>query len=126
MSTATAAYTEASRTIQNSPSRVDWKKAVLAGIVGTLIFDFLGLISDRQLFWRTRTVGLQTNRRRRLPIGVLTHYGNGVVIAVIYAGLGWVALGKPLDANANLHHRSNRFGRLALYDAFARSPAYLG
>ena len=65
--------------------KINWKTTILAGILGTIVFDLVGLILTGKFF------GLPTLLGSKLGVGVLggvaAHYGNGVIIAVIYAAI---------------------------------------
>lgn len=64
---------------------VSWKRAILAGLAGTVIFDVLGLVLGGQ-WWDVP--GL-LSMKLGVPFvgGVLAHYTNGAILAVIYAAL---------------------------------------
>lgn len=64
--------------------RIDWRKAVLAGLAGTLAFDLAGLILGRG--WDIPQL-LGAKLGAGLAGGVLAHYINGILIAAIYAGV---------------------------------------
>jgi hypothetical protein len=56
-----------------------------SGLVGTVVFDFVGLLltgkwSTPMMFGAKLGVGLAG--------GVLAHYSNGVILAIIFAGVG--------------------------------------
>jgi hypothetical protein len=65
--------------------QIDWKRAILAGLAGTVIFDVLGLLLGSQ-WWDIP--GL-LSMKLGIPFvgGVLAHYANGAILAVIYAAL---------------------------------------
>lgn len=65
--------------------KINWIKAGLAGIIGTLLFDIVGLLFTGT-WWDipgvlAQAVGLP------FPIALLMHYGNGIALAAIYAAL---------------------------------------
>jgi hypothetical protein len=64
--------------------RIDWQRAILAGIIGTVVFDVLGLVLTGQ--W-----GVPMLLGSRLGVGriggAVAHYTNGVLLAIIYAGV---------------------------------------
>lgn len=65
--------------------KINWIKATLAGVIGTVLFDIVGLIFTGT-WWDipgvlSQAIGLP------LPIALLMHYGNGVALAAIYAAL---------------------------------------
>ncbi|MDV6013623.1 DUF2938 domain-containing protein [Haloechinothrix sp. LS1_15] len=65
--------------------RIRFGKAVLAGLVGTLVFDIAGLLMKRE-WWDTPAM-LGTNLDLGLAGGVPAHYAIGIVLAIIYAGI---------------------------------------
>ncbi|HET8679869.1 MAG TPA: hypothetical protein VFM39_07085 [bacterium] len=75
--------------------QINWKRAIVAGIVGTVAFDVLGLILTGQWWDLPALLGMKTGLG--FLGGLVGHYANGVVLAVIYAALapslwgsGWV------------------------------------
>ncbi len=65
--------------------KINWKKAILAGVIGTLLFDLTGFLFTGT-WWDipgvlAQAVGVP------FPVALLMHYGNGVALAAIYAGL---------------------------------------
>lgn len=65
--------------------KIDWKRAILAGLVGTVIFDVLGLVMAGQ--WWDIPGLLSMKLGAPFVGGVLAHYGNGAILAIIYAAL---------------------------------------
>lgn len=65
--------------------RINWTRAILAGIVGTLVFDVLGLLLSGQ-WWNVPGL-LSMKLGAPLAVGVAAHYANGAILAIIYAGL---------------------------------------
>jgi hypothetical protein len=59
--------------------------AAIAGIIGTVVFDMIGLIAMGQ--WWDIPVLLGEKIGGGIMMGVLFHYGNGILLAVIFAGL---------------------------------------
>ena len=83
------------RNAQPATSRVDWPRAALAGLAGTIVFDLLGLALSRQWWDIPALLGARTGTG--LAGGLAAHYANGVILAVVYAALapslwgpGWV------------------------------------
>lgn len=68
-----------------TPMPIQWKRAVLAGLAGTLVFDLLGLLMTGQ-WWDVPGL-LGTKLGTALAGGVVAHYANGVILAIIYTGL---------------------------------------
>lgn len=64
---------------------IDWKRAVLAGLAGTVVFDVLGLLMTGR--WNVPMM-LGAKLGVGLAGGAIAHYGNGVILAIIYAGVG--------------------------------------
>lgn len=64
---------------------IDWMRAAMAGVVGTAAFDLLGLLANGK--WSTPAM---LAAKLELPFvgGVAAHYGNGVLLAIIFAGVG--------------------------------------
>jgi hypothetical protein len=74
---------------------INWKRAVLAGIAGTLVFDLFGLLVIGQWWDVPELLGAKMGLG--LAAGVVGHFANGILLAVIYAaispslwGPGWV------------------------------------
>lgn len=68
-----------------APARIDWGRAILAGLAGTVAFDLLGLLANGK--WSTPAM---LAGKLGLPFvgGVAAHYGNGVLLAIVFAGVG--------------------------------------
>ena len=64
---------------------IRWKRAALAGLLGTVVFDLIGVLSNGQ--WSTPAM---LAGKLGLPFvgGVAAHYGNGILLAIIFAGVG--------------------------------------
>lgn len=65
--------------------KINWIKAGLAGVIGTLLFDLVGLLFTGT-WWDipgvlSQAIGLP------FPVALLMHYGNGIALAAIYAAL---------------------------------------
>jgi len=65
--------------------KINWIKAGTAGVIGTLLFDIVGLLFTGT-WWDipgvlSKAVGLP------FPVALFMHYGNGVALAAIYAAL---------------------------------------
>ena len=65
--------------------RINWTKAILAGIAGTILFDLFGLIMGMGWWDIPALLGEKTGLG--LAYGVAGHYSNGVLLAVLYAGI---------------------------------------
>lgn len=70
---------------------INWKNAVLAGLAGTVLFDLFGLVMTGQWWDIPGILGEKTGLG--LAYGVLGHYGNGVLLAILYSGLAPSLLG---------------------------------
>ncbi|HEV8662662.1 MAG TPA: hypothetical protein VGT06_05945 [Candidatus Methylomirabilis sp.] len=66
--------------------QIQWKRAILAGLAGTLVFDLIGLPITRQWWDVPGLLGMKLETG--LPGGVVAHYANGAILAIIYAGVG--------------------------------------
>lgn len=65
--------------------KINWKKAFLAGVIGTLLFDLTGFLFTGT-WWDIPQVLAQAVGVP-LPIALLMHFGNGVALAAIYAAM---------------------------------------
>lgn len=65
--------------------KIDWKRAIFAGLVGTLAFDVLGLVLTGQWWDVPGLLGMKLGTG--LAGGAVAHYANGAVLAIIYAGI---------------------------------------
>lgn len=68
----------------NSKS-INWQNAIIGGIFGTLLFDLLGLLFTGTWWDIPNLLGSKVGLG--LPYGVLGHYGNGILLGVLYAGI---------------------------------------
>jgi len=75
----------------NKNSKIDWKNAIIAGAVGTLLFDLVGWLITGQWFDIPQLLGAKTGLGTLY--GVVGHYGNGVLLAILYAGIAPSLLG---------------------------------
>lgn len=64
---------------------INWKRAVLSGIAATIVFDVIGLLLTRQ--WNVPMM-LAAKLEVGLAGGVVAHYGNGIILGIIFAGVG--------------------------------------
>ena len=65
---------------------INWKNAILAGILGTILFDLVGLLLTGNWWDIPGTLGAKTGLG--LAYGVIGHYINGVLLAILFAGIG--------------------------------------
>lgn len=71
-------------TVQAADRAIDWKRAVLAGLAGTVVFDVIGLLLTGG--WNVPML-LGAKLGVGLAGGAVVHYANGAILAVIYAGI---------------------------------------
>jgi len=64
---------------------INWKNAILAGIIGTILFDLVGLLLTGTWWDIPGILGAKTGLG--LAYGVIGHYSNGVFIAILFAGI---------------------------------------
>lgn len=64
---------------------IRWRQAAVAGLVGTVVFDLVGLLLTGK--WSTPMM-LGAKLEIGLAGGVVAHYANGVILAIIFAGVG--------------------------------------
>jgi len=64
---------------------INWKNAIIAGILGTILFDLAGLLLTGN--WWDIPGLLAAKTGLGLAYGIGGHYGNGILLAILYAGL---------------------------------------
>jgi hypothetical protein len=64
---------------------INWKNAIIAGVAGTILFDVFGLIVAGEWWDVPALLGAKTGLG--LTYGVFGHYANGVLLAILYAGI---------------------------------------
>ena len=64
---------------------INWKYAILAGIAGTVLFDLFGLVMTGEWWDIPSLLGEKTGLGK--VYGVFAHYGNGTLLAILYAGI---------------------------------------
>lgn len=64
---------------------INWKTAILAGILGTILFDLAGLLLTGTWWDIPGTLGAKTGLG--LAYGVIGHYSNGILLAILFAGI---------------------------------------
>jgi hypothetical protein len=64
---------------------INWKTAIIAGVAGTVLFDLAGLILTGQWWDIPALLGEKTGLG--LVYGLFGHFSNGILLAVLYAGL---------------------------------------
>ncbi|MGE9295300.1 MAG: hypothetical protein ACQKBV_03320 [Puniceicoccales bacterium] len=65
--------------------KINWIKAILAGVIGTLLFDVTGFLFTGT-WWDIPHV-LAGAVGVPFPVALAMHFGNGVALAAIYAAL---------------------------------------
>jgi hypothetical protein len=66
-------------------NKINWLKAIVAGVAGTLAFDIVGFLFTGQWWDIAAIIGEKTELG--FLFGVLGHYSNGILISVLYAGI---------------------------------------
>lgn len=64
---------------------INWKNAIIAGIIGTILFDLAGLLLTGNWWDIPDLLGAKTGLG--LAYGIGGHYGNGILLAILFAGL---------------------------------------
>ena len=64
---------------------INWKNAIIAGIIGTILFDLVGLLLTGNWWDIPGILGAKTGLG--LAYGVGGHYGNGIFLAILFAGI---------------------------------------
>jgi hypothetical protein len=74
---------------------INWQRTILAGLAGTLVFDLIGLLLTGQWWDIPGLLGMKLGLG--VAGGVVAHYANGALLAIIYTGIapflwgpGWV------------------------------------
>lgn len=70
---------------------INFKIATIAGVLGTLLFDILGLILNGQWWDIASILGEKTGLG--FAYGVGAHFGNGILLAILYAGIAKSIIG---------------------------------
>jgi hypothetical protein len=64
---------------------IHWKRAILAGFIGTILFDLVGLLITGTWWDIPGILGAKTGLG--LAYGIMGHYSNGILLAILYAGI---------------------------------------
>lgn len=64
---------------------INWKLAILTGIIGTILFDLFGFVMTSQWWDVPSILGEKTGLG--IMYGIFAHYSNGILLAVLYAGI---------------------------------------
>jgi hypothetical protein len=67
--------------------KINFVKAGIAGILGTVAFDLVGFLFTGTFWDIPALLGAKLFGEGVLIPGVLAHYGNGVILAVLFAGV---------------------------------------
>jgi hypothetical protein len=65
--------------------KINWKDAILAGLLGTVLFDLFGLVMGMGWWDIPGLLGEKTGLG--LAYGVFGHFSNGALLAILYAGI---------------------------------------
>lgn len=66
-------------------NNLNWKKAIIAGIIGTVLFDIVGLLFTGQWWDIPGMLGDKTGLG--FVYGIFGHYGNGILLAILYTAI---------------------------------------
>jgi hypothetical protein len=64
---------------------INWKNAIIAGALGTLLFDIVGWLITGQWFDIPTILGAKTGLG--FTYGMVGHYSNGILLAILFAGI---------------------------------------
>jgi hypothetical protein len=64
---------------------INWKNAIAAGFLGTILFDVVGVLITGT-WWDIPTI-LGAKTGLGLAYGVVGHYSNGILLAILFAGI---------------------------------------
>ena len=70
--------------IENT-NKINWTNAIIAGIIGTIAFDILGFLFSGTWFSTAKLIANKTELG--IVYGMFGHYGNGILLAILYAGI---------------------------------------
>jgi len=65
--------------------KINWNKAITAGVVGTLLLDIFGFVMTGEWWDIPAILGDKTGLGLRY--GIFAHYANGALLAILYAGV---------------------------------------
>lgn len=65
--------------------KINWTKSIIAGIIGTLLFDITGFVLTGNWWDIPGLIGSKLGYG--LLGGLPVHYGNGIALSIIYAAL---------------------------------------
>ncbi len=64
---------------------INWKNAIIAGFLGTVLFDIAGLLITGNWWDIPGILGEKTGLG--LGYGIMGHYSNGILLSILYAGI---------------------------------------
>ena len=64
---------------------INWKNAIIAGVLGTILFDLVGLLFTGKWWDIPGILGAKTGLG--LTYGVIGHYSNGILLSILFAGI---------------------------------------
>lgn len=64
---------------------INWKNAIVAGVLGTILFDIVGLFLTGKWWDIPGLLGMKTGLG--LAYGVVGHYSNGILLSILFAGI---------------------------------------
>ena len=64
---------------------INWKNAIIAGFIGTILFDLAGLLITGNWWDIPAILGAKTGLG--LAYGIVGHYSNGILLAILFAGI---------------------------------------
>jgi hypothetical protein len=64
---------------------INWKNAIIAGVIGTILFDLVGLLITGK-WWDIPGV-LGTKTGLGIAYGIIGHYSNGILLSILFAGI---------------------------------------
>ena len=64
---------------------INWKNAIIAGFLGTILFDLSGLLLTGNWWDIPGILGAKTGLG--LAYGVVGHYSNGILLSILFAGI---------------------------------------
>lgn len=70
-----------------SGNKINWQRAILAGFVGTILFDIVGFVFTGQFWDLPILLSTKLLGEPNLLVGLMAHFGNGFALGVIFAGL---------------------------------------
>lgn len=66
-------------------NKINWLNAILGGILGTILFDIIGLLFTGVWWDIPAIIGEKTSLG--LMYGIFAHYSNGILLSILYAGI---------------------------------------